>query len=124
MTDEPRNAAMLRFLNEAFAEDGGWQAYVDDFYFGEDTAFPTTMHAEFEEVLTAAREIEMRRFLLRLGIPPIGPPACGPLPPLPDHIAYSLSAYRAIHGGQLPDLHEERERRTLYITQGRARTRA
>ncbi len=45
------------------------------------------------------------------------------LPPLPDHIAYSLTAYRAIHGGTLPDLREERERRTLYITQGRARSR-
>jgi hypothetical protein len=86
-------------------------------------AFPTTMHAEFEEVLTAAREIEMRRYLLRLGIPPIGPPTYGPLPPLPDHIAYSLTAYRAIHGGQLPELHEQRERRTLYLTQGRARSR-
>lgn len=48
MTDEPRNPAMLRFLNEAFAEDSGWQAYVDDFYFGEDTAFLPLSPAEAE----------------------------------------------------------------------------
>lgn len=73
------------------------------------------------ELLDAAREIEMRRSLLTLGIPPIGPRHYGPLPP--EHIAYSLTAYRAIHGGTLPDLHEQRERRTLYLTQGRARSR-
>ncbi len=79
------------------------------------------MTHEIVELLDTAREIEMRRWLPTLGIPPIGPRTYQPLPP--EHINYSLTAYRAIHGGTLPDLREERERRTLYLTPGRARSR-
>ena len=58
---------------------------------------------------------------LRAQCRPIEQRPCVPLPPA--HIDWRLTAYRALHGGRLPDLARLREIRALYFTEGRTRTR-